>query len=107
MMKNGSGRENVGEEGVVAVQLDADFALGLRAGRISNHKLRRVGALTADQRAADFPGGGTDRHSFRQRGKAEVRGEGKGVGRRATGGGDGATLVGCPLRSPGARAGGD
>lgn len=49
MVKNGSGRKDVCEEGVAASEGNADVLSRLSICRVRNYKVGRVGALTADQ----------------------------------------------------------
>jgi hypothetical protein len=49
MVKNGSGRKDVCEEGVAARNGNADVLSRLSIRRVRNYKVGPVGALTADQ----------------------------------------------------------
>lgn len=107
MMKDGSGRENVCEESVVAVDGEGDVLRSLGAGRVFHYEFGYVGALAADQAAADFSCGCVEGHTFGQWREAGACADGERVRRSAAGGDDGAAGVGLALRAAGACAGGD
>jgi len=105
MVKNRSGRKDVCQEPVVAVDGNADVLSRLSIGRVRNYKYGRVGALTADQRAAYVPRRCIERHPLRQWREVGVRAYGIGVGRRATASGNRAAGIRRALGSAGARSG--
>ena len=69
--------------------------------------LGSVGALAADERAADGSGLGVEGHAFGQRCVVAAVIDGEGVGRGSAGGGDGASGVGGVLCAAGAGCGYD
>ena len=107
MVKDGVGRKDGGEERVAAIDGEADALSRLRACRVRDYKLGNVGALTADQRAADYPFCCIERHPLRQRrivgniGAERIR-----VGWSAAAGDDGAACILRELCSAWARRGG-
>ena len=66
MVKDRSGWEDACKEHVAAVDGEADVLSRLRACRVPDYQFWNVGALAADQRAADISRTCIERHSLRQ-----------------------------------------
>src|ERR1700728_2784608 len=104
MMKNGVGRKDTRQEGVIAGDCQADLLGGRGLRRVGHDELGPVRALTAYLCTRDPASGGVERHPFRQWRIVWIRADGKAVRRSAAGGGKRAAGVRGALRA--ARTGG-
>lgn len=106
MVKNRSCWENICKKRIVTIDGDADVLRCLSIRGVCNYKFGHVGALTADQCAADGPCSCIEGHPLRQWRKVRARAHGKGVRRGAAAGCYCATCIGRALCSPWARCSG-